>query len=172
MEAKELVKDYLEISGQKSGILMTGGRTIYLYDNLCCGAQCEYLSVKSDTCTIITEYRDDVIIIRTPSQCIVYINGKRLLKVRELLMLYNVQMSMSVLYGIFTGGNELPPSDIRYTDKRISDIFRYLLTGRQKKAMAVNKQIELLEQAISDSNVKMLSELYLNGTLIDSDTIS
>lgn len=162
MKKIEPLDEYLSISGHKSGFLMTDGKCVYLYDNLCCDAECLRLVMKSESKEIDANYCEDFLLICAEEKLAAFSKSLKILKISELILLYKIQLSDSELFGTFTGG-DLPAGDIRYTDSRISEVYDHFLSvGKQRISRPSNHFWEL-EKAVESGEVKAICKLFTDG---------
>ncbi len=169
MKLKDLLDEYIKLNVKKSGFLMTGGKCLYLYSNLCCDSECLRLILKSDSHDVDAQYSDNFMVICTDAKTTVFCGLCRVSDLSELILQYRITLSDSELYGTFTGGKELPAADIRYTDKRVSMLINYLMSVRNSKNTITSKEIQMLEQTISTGELKAICELYTMGKSIEQN---
>ncbi len=170
MKLKDLLDEYIKLNVKKSGFLMTNSKCLYLYDNLCCQSECLRLILKSNSHEVDAQYSDDFMVICTDAKTTVFCGLRRVPDLSELILQYRITLSDSELYGTFTGGNELPAADIRYTDKRVATLINYLMSVRNSKNTITSKEIQMLEQAISTDELQAICELYSMGKTIEQNT--
>lgn len=171
MEISELLEGYTTSSETKSGFLMTEGKCVYLYNNVCCETVCRRVLLRSDNTEILAEYADDLFISRCAEKLTAYRNNRRLLKVRELMILYKIPFSDGGLYGVFAYKKDKRLMDAHFTDKRISDLIDSLIIGDNSTSTAITKHFKQLEEAVRSGEISALNKLYINGKKIQDGGI-
>lgn len=161
MENSEVLKKYDAFSGAKGGFITQNGKLIYLYNDVCCEAKCRRILLKSAREEILAEYADEVTITRCGAKFEVYKKSRRLLDVRECIVLYEVTLSENSLFGAFTGGKELMLADSHFTDGRILELIDRLIVGANAPDTALKEEFNELERAVRIGEVKALNEIYL-----------
>lgn len=164
---RDIIRKYLDIRETKSGILTEGGKCLYLYGNICCEARCRRFFLRSEQTEICSEYAEGFLVMRSSDRSSVYRSSKRMLKVKELIVLYEIDFEQSSMYGVFSGGNELPLADSHFTDRRISELIDRLITGGEPAGTASGKRLEALEQAVITGEVNALNDLFIHGKPIE-----
>lgn len=163
MKPDEILNEYLDVDVSKSGFMMTGGKSIYLYDNLCCDAECLRILLKSEKHDIDAAYSEDFLLTCTGTKLTAYCGFRRVLKLSALILEYRITLPEGELYGIFTGGSELPAADIRFTDKRITQLTDYLMSGGKQCSFQPSGKFTELEKAVESGELRTLCRLYSNG---------
>lgn len=161
MVTSKIIKEYMMLTGTKSGIMMTGGKCVYLYNNVCCEAKCRRVLLSSDGDEVFAEYADGLFVSRCGEKFTAYKNERRLLGVRECIVLYEVPLENDPLYGVFLGGAELTLADAHFTDGRIAELIDRLLTGSHCADKAVVEEFRALEEAVRTGEIRALNEIYL-----------
>ncbi len=90
-----------------------------------------------------------------------------MLRVKELIVLYEIDFEQSSMYGVFSGGIDLPLVDSHFTDRRISELIDRLIVGGETSDTAAGKRLEALEQAVVTGEVNALNDLFLHGKPIE-----
>lgn len=171
MEISELLEQYTAITETKSGILMTQGKCIYLYNNVCCEAVCRRVMLRSDSTEILAEYADNLFVSRSADKLTAYRSNRRLLKVRELIILYKIPFNDGGLYGVFSYEKDKRLMDAHFTDRRISDLIDSLIIGDNSTSTAITKHFKQLEEAVRSGEISALNKLYINGKKIQDGGI-
>lgn len=171
MEIYELLENYSAITETKSGFLMTYGKCVYLYNNVCCEATCLRVLLKADNTDILTEYADDLFISRSADKLTAYRNNRRLLKVRELIILYKIPFDDGCLHGVLAYEKDKRLMDAHFTDHRISELIDSLIIGESSANMTVIKQFKQLEDTVRSGEISALNKLYINGKKIQDGGI-
>lgn len=161
MDKSDIMKDYLEFTGSKSGFMMIGGKCVYLHNNVCCDAECRRVLLNSERSGIFAEYAEGVFVSRCGAKFTAYRNSRRLLGVRECIVLYEVPLENDPLYGVFLGGTEFTLADAHFTDVRIAELIDRLLVGNRGTGMVAKDDFKALEEAVRTGEVKALNEIYL-----------
>lgn len=161
MEKSDIIKGYMELTGTKSGFMMTGGKCVYLYNNVCCEAKCRRVLLRSDGDEIFTEYAEGLFVSRCGAKLTAYRDSRRLLGVRECIVLYEVPLKNDPLYGVFSGGAELTLADAHFTDGRIAGLIDRLLIGNHDAETVIKEEFKALEEAVRTGEVRALNEIYL-----------
>ena len=161
MEKSDIMKEYLALAGTKSGFIMTDGKCVYLYNNVCCEAKCRRVLLSSESDEVFAEYAEGLFISRCGTKFTVYRNSRRLLGVRECILLYEVPLENDPLYGVFSGGTELTLADSQFTDGRIAELIDRLLMGNRGAGTVVKEEFKALEEAVRTGEIKALNEIYL-----------
>lgn len=164
---RDIIRKYLDIRETKSGILTEGGKCLYLYGNICCEARCRRFFLRSEQTEICSEYAEGFLIVRSSDRSSVCHNSKRMLRVKELIVLYEIDFEQSSMYGVFSGGKDLPLADSHFTDRRISELIDRLIVGGETSDTAAGKRLEALEQAVMTGEVNALNDLFLHGKPIE-----
>lgn len=164
---RDIIRKYLDIRETKSGILTEGGKCLYLYGNICCEARCRRFFLRSEQTEICSEYAEGFLVVRSSDRSSVYHNSKRMLRVKELIVLYEIDFEQSSMYGVFSGGKDLPLADSHFTDRRISELIDRLIVGGETSDTAAGKRLEALEQAVVTGEVNALNDLFLHGKPIE-----
>lgn len=164
---RDIIRKYLDIRETKSGILTEGGKCLYLYGNICCEARCRRFFLRSEQTEICSEYAEGFLVVRSSDRSSVYHNSKRMLRVKELIVLYEIDFEQSSMYGVFSGGKYLPLADSHFTDRRISELIDRLIVGGETSDTAAGKRLEALEQAVVTGEVNALNDLFLHGKPIE-----
>ena len=159
---RDIIRKYLDIRETKSGILTEGGKCLYLYGNICCEARCRRFFLRSEQTEICSEYAEGFLVVRSSDRSSVYHNSKRMLRVKEL-----IDFEQSSMYGVFSGGKDLPLADSHFTDRRISELIDRLIVGGETSDTAAGKRLEALEQAVVTGEVNALNDLFLHGKPIE-----
>lgn len=160
---RDIIRKYLDIKETKSGILTESGKCVYLYGNICCKAKCRRFYLRTEQTEICSEYAEGFLIVRSGDRSNVYHDSKRMLKVKELIVLYEINFESSTMYGVFSGGNELPLVDSHFTDRRISELIERLIVGAETSDISASKRLETLEQAVITGEVNALNDLFMHG---------
>lgn len=161
MENSEVLKKYDAFSGTKSGFLSENGKLIYLYNDVCCEAKSRRILLKSAREEILAEYADGLTITRCGAKFEVYKMSRRLLDIKECIVLYKVELSENSLFGAFTAGKELMLADSHFTDERVLELIDRLIVGGNAPVTALNEKFSELERAVRIGEVKALNEIYL-----------
>lgn len=164
---RDIIRKYLDIRETKSGILTEGGKCLYLYGNICCEARCRRFFLRSEQTEICSEYAEGFLVVRSSDRSSVYHNSKRMLRVKELIVLYEINFEQSSMYGVFSGGKDLLLADSHFTDRRISELIDRLIMGGETSDTAAGKRLEALEQAVVTGEVNALNDLFLHGKPIE-----
>lgn len=171
MEMSELLKSYSAITETKSGFLMTHGKCIYLYNNICCDAVCRRILLHADKTEILAEYADNLFICRSGAELMVYRNSRRSLKVQELMILYEIPSDGGGLYGVFAYEKDKRLMDSHFTDSRITELIDSLLIGESNTHSTISKKFQKLEEAVRTGEVSALNKIYINGKKIQDGGI-
>lgn len=164
---RDIIRKYLDIRETKSGILTEDGKCLYLYGNICCEAKCRRFYLRSEQTEICSEYAEGFLVVRSSDRSSVYHNSKRMLRVKELIVLYEIDFEQSSMYGVFSGGKDLLLADSHFTDRRISELIDRLIVGGETSDTAAGKRLEALEQAVMTGEVNALNDLFLHGKPIE-----
>lgn len=159
----DLLNDYLNIGSTKSGFLMSGGKCVYLYNNLCCDAICRRVLMKADKVEILAEYADELLFFRDGASLKAYKGGKRILKISELIVLYEIPSKDGGLCGVFAYEKDQRLMDTHFTDLRILEFINSLIGGKQCEDPVLNEKFRELEEAVRTGEVSALNKIYLNG---------
>lgn len=171
MEMSELLESYTAITETKSGFLMPHGKCIYLYNNVCCEAACHRVLLKADNTEILAEYADNLFISRSAEKLTAYRDTRRLLKVRELIILYEIPFDDGGLYGVFAFEKDKRLMDSHFTDERLSELIDSLIIGESSTNSNITEQFKQLEDAVRSGEVSALNKLYINGKKIQDGGI-
>lgn len=163
MKLSDLLKSYSEIPASKSGILMTAGKCVYLYNNACCEAVCRRVLIRAENLEILAEHTDELFIYRSGAELCAYKDLKRILKVSEIIILYEVRFEDGGLQGVFAYEKEQRLMDSHFTDSRISELIDRLILGENRAESTTAEEFKKLEDAIRSGEVNSLNKLYLNG---------
>lgn len=163
MEKSELLNDYLKVSAAKSGLLMTAGKCVYLYNNICCEAACRCVLLRSERTEILAEYADELLVYRGGSNITAYRNGRRVLKLNEVIILYEISLGEEGLCGVFAYEKGARLMDAHFTDARISDFIKSLIIGEHQAEPAMNKELKKLEEAVRKGEISALNKIYVDG---------
>lgn len=128
---------------------------MYLINEQCCQAECELLCLNG----VCKEYYNGFLIIKNGANVTVYENYRRVLKLREAIVTYRIITDSGDICGIFTGGNEIFPAEIQFSDSRISTLIQHLTAGRADRKCTVLPEIQLMQQALSDGEIKLQENL-------------
>ena len=169
MEIARHLKNYLSLSGSKSGFLMTGGECRYLFGNRLCDAKCELLRLQSETIDLMTQYHDGMLVVMREGEPSVYIGGKRLLRVTELFLMYSVNTESGQLFGVISGGN-LPNGDIRFSESRLCELFKAVIEGKTEQSKLYSEELNELKRLLDRSDIKELNGLYISGKPIEKES--
>lgn len=167
MKLSDLLQNYSGISETKSGILMTSGKCVYLYNNACCESVCHRVLIRADKLEILAERVDDLFVYRHSAEIYAFKNLKRILKIREIIILYEIQFESGGLYGVFAYENGVRLMDSHFTDGRISDLIDSLILGKSRAELSKSEEFKRLEEAIRTGEVSALNKIYVNGGNID-----
>ena len=160
---------YLSLSGQKSGFLMAGGEAKYLFGNRYCPAECRLVKLKTDTSDILTQYSDEMLVtVSGEKQPTVFINGKRILRLQELVLIYSVLTSSGELYGVISGG-EYPAGDFHFTEQQLCELLVTALTNKQERLRYYTSELIELKKQMENNEIKALNGLYLDGNPIEEE---
>ncbi len=170
MEMSELLEEYSVITETKSGFLMTQGKCVYLYNNICCEAACRRVLLQTDSTEILAEYAD-LFICRSGAKLTVYRKARRLLKVRQLMILYEIPSVDGGLYGVFAYEKDKRLMDSHFTDGRIAELIDSLLIGENSTRSAISEEFKKLEEAVRTGEVSALNKVYINGKNIQNGGI-
>lgn len=161
MDKSDIMKEYMELIGTKSGFMMTGGKCVYLYNKVCCEAKCRRILLRSDGDEVFAEYAEGLFVSRCGAKFTAYRNSRRLLGVRECIVLYEVPLEIDPLYGVFSGGTELTLADAHFTDSRIAELIDSLLVGDHYTETVVKEEFKALEEAVRTGEISALNKIYL-----------
>lgn len=140
MKNSELLKDYLNIGSTKSGFLMTGGKCVYLYNNVCNDAVCKRVLLIADKTEILADYADELLFFRDGAKFTTYKGGKCILKISELIILYEIPSEDGGLCGVFAYEKDQRLMDAHFTDARILELIDSLIVGKQNTDPALNEK--------------------------------
>lgn len=171
MKISELLGNYSAINETKSGFLMTHGKCVYLYNNICCEAACRRVLLQADNTKILAEYADDLFIWRSDVKLTVYKGARRLLKVRELMILYEIPSADGDLYGVLAYEKDKRLIDSHFTDSRIAELIDSLLIGENNTHTEISEEFKKLEEAVRTGEVSALNKIYINGKNIQNGGI-
>ncbi len=171
MKVSELLESYSAITETKSGFLMTHGKCIYLYNNICCEAACRRVLLQTENKEVFAEYADKLFTYREGAKLTVYRNSRRSLKVRELIILYEIPSIDGGLYGVFAYEKDKRLMDSHFTDSRITELIDSLLIGESNTHSAISEEFRKLEEAVRTSEVSELNKIYINGKKIQDGGI-
>lgn len=163
MKNSDLLNDYLNIGSTKSGFLMSGGKCVYLYNNLCCDAICRRVLMKADKVEILAEYADELLFFRDGASLKAYKGGKRILKISELIVPYEIPSRGGGLCGVFAYEMDKRLIDAHFTDVRILELIDSMIVGNRITDPALIEKFRELEEAVRTGEVSALNKIYLNG---------
>ncbi len=163
MSLSDIISEYLSANVTKSGLLMVGGKCLYLYGELCCEAECSFITINENSFSSSGEFINDLFIMKTGTKITLYKNYRRVLQLKELISIYRIPLPDGEINGIFTGGQEVFNTEMQFTDRRIADLVKYLITGNRRNRVAVRGEFQKLEQAIASGEVKELSQVNKTG---------
>lgn len=163
MKLSDLLQNYSEISGTKSGILMTSGKCVYLYNNACCEAVCHRVLIRADKLEIFAELADDLFVYRYGADIYAFKNVKRILKIKEIIILYEIPSENGGLYGVFAYEKGVRLMDSHFADGRISELINSLILGESRAEFSESEEFKRLEEAIRTGEVSALNKIYING---------
>ena len=163
MKLSDLMQNYSEISESKSGILMTSEKCVYLYNNACCEAVCHRILIRADKLEILAERADDLFVYRYGSEIYAFKNLKRILKIEEIIILYEIPSENGGLYGVFAYENGVRLMDSHFTDSRISKLIDSLIIGESRADVSQSDEFKKLEEAIRTGEVSALNKIYISG---------
>lgn len=161
MNKSDIMKEYMELIGTKSGFMMTGGKCVYLYNNVCCEAKCRRILLRSDSDEVFAEYAVGLFVSRCGAKFTAYKNLRRLLGVRECIVLYEIPLEGDPLYGVFSGGAEFTLADAHFTDGRIAELIDRLLVGNRDAETVISEDFKALEEAVRTGEISALNKIYL-----------
>lgn len=161
MDKSDIMKEYMKLTGTKSGFMMTGGKCIYLYNGVCCEAKCRRVLLRSDNDEVFAEFAEGLFVSRCGAKFTAYRDSRRLLGVRECIALYEIPFENDPLYGVFSGGTEFTLADAHFTDGRIAELIDRLLVGNHDTGTVVGEEFKALDEAVRTGEVKALNEIYL-----------
>lgn len=156
------LKNYLSLSGGKSGFLMVGGECRYLFGNRLCSAKCELMILTSESAEIVTQYHDELLVIMREGEPSVYISGKRVLRITELFLMYSVHTGSGQIFGVISGGN-LPSGDVRFSEPRLCEMFKAVFSARTEQNKVHSDELNELKRLLDSNEIKELNRLYLVG---------
>lgn len=159
MYLSQIIDEYLMKDGNKSGLLMSKGKCVYFYGEKCCEAVCHLISINGD----ISEYVDELFIMKNGTTVTLYRNFRRVLQLEELIAVYSILLPEGELNGIITSGQRLNNAEMLFTDGRIADFVKYLITGNSKRCFPLITEFQALEQAVSSGQAKALTQLNSCG---------
>lgn len=169
MEIARHLKNYISLSGSKSGFLMTGGECCYLFGNRFCAVKCELLRLRSETIDLMTQYHDGMLVVIREGEPSVYICGKRLLRVTELFLMYSVNTEeIGQLFGVISGGS-LPNGDVRFSEPRLCELFKAVLKVKNEQSKLYSEELNELKRLMDKSDIKELNGLYISGKPIEKE---
>lgn len=168
MEIARHLKNYISLSGSKSGFLITGGECRYLFQNRLCAAKCELLRLRSETIDLMTQYHDGMLVVIREGEPSVYIGGKRLLRVMELFLMYSVNTEIGQLFGVISGGS-LPNGDVRFIEPRLCELFKAVLKVKNEQSKLYSEELNELKRLMDKSEIKELNGLYISGKPIEKE---
>lgn len=171
MEISDLLNDYSKIKSTKSGFLMTKGRCVYLYNNVCCDALCRRVLLRVEKTEILADRADELMFFRDGAKLTVFKNGKRVLKLSKLIVLYEIPSNDGGLCGVFAYEKDTRLMDAHFTDDRVLEFIDSLLVGNRSADPALAEQFRELEKAVRTGEVSALNKLYLNGKNIAENLI-
>lgn len=161
METSEIIKEYSALVGTKSGFFTENGKFVYLYNNVCCGAKCRRILLKTKSEDILAEYAEGLFVWRCGAALRVYRDSRRLLGVSELIALYEIPLESDPLYGVLAGGTEFTLADAHFTDGRIAELIDRLLVGGRGADTVVKEEFRALEEAVRNGEIGALNEVYM-----------
>lgn len=168
MEIAKHLKNYLSLSGNKSGFLMSGGECHYLFGNRLCAAKCELLRLRSESADLMTEYHDKLLIVTREGEPSVYMSGKRVLRVTELFLMYSVKTDSGQIFGVISGGN-LPSGDVRFSEPQLCELFKAVIMSRNEQCRMYSEELNELKKLLDSKDTKELNGLYLAGKPITEE---
>lgn len=155
MNLSELIDEYNKIEGRKSGLLFSSGKCMYLINEKCCKAECGILCLNG----ICKEYSNGFLIIKHGANVTVYEKYQRVLRLCEAIVTYRITTDSGDICGVFSGGNELFPAEIQFSDSRIISLIKHLISGREDQKYTVTPEMRLMQQVMSDGEIKLHDNL-------------
>lgn len=167
MKLSDPINHYCGITANKSGMLFTHGKSIYLYNNVCCEAISRRVLLRSEDIEILSERTDELLVYRSGAELAVYKDNKRLLRVDELVILYEIPCDDNSLFGVFAFKRNLRLMDSHFTDERILQLIDELIVGVSKSDTESVEEFHRLEQAVRAGEVNLLNRVYVNGKAVE-----
>lgn len=163
MKLCDLLQNYSEVSETKSGILMASGKCVYLYNNACCEAICHRVLIRVDKLEILADCTDDLFVYRYGAEIYAFKNSKRILKIKEIIILYEIPSENGGIYGVFAYENGVRLMDSHFTDGRVSELIDSLILGENHTEISKSEEFKKLEEVIRTGEVSALNKIYING---------
>ena len=143
MSPDEMIQKYLDTSCVKCGFLTCGNKSFYLF-----GKQC---SVEN----LLVTMRDDC--------CEAYLGGKKILRLKELVLSYEIPLESSPIFGMISGGRAFPAQSVQFSDIKIAVLLNALLDRRKAADEFHSRELAELARSLESHEVKALSQMYAAG---------
>lgn len=163
MNPDEMIQKYLDTSCVKCGFLTCGSKAFYLFGKQCCEANMLRIELRCESTEISTESIDNILITMRDDCCVAYLGGRKILRLKELILSYEIPLESSPIFGIMTGGREFQPQSVQFSDGRISVLINALIDRRKAANEFHSKELAELAHSLESREVKALSLMFAEG---------
>lgn len=160
MNPDEMIQKYLDTSCVKYGFLTCGNKSFFLLGKQCCEATLIRLTLRSESTEISTDSVENLLVTMRDECCDAYIGGKKILRLKELLISYEIPLESSPIFGVMTGGRAFPTESLQFSDVRIAMLINMLIDRRKAAGEYHSRELSELARSLESREVKALSRMY------------
>lgn len=160
MNPDEMIQKYLDTSCVKCGFLTCGNKSFYLFGKQCCEATLIRLTLSSESTKLSTDSVENLLVTMRGECCEAYLGGKKILRLKELLISYEIPLESSPIFGIMTGGRTFPTESVQFSDIRIAMLINMLIDQRKAAEEYHSRELSELARSLDSHEVRALSRMY------------
>lgn len=154
MSPDEMIQKYLDTSCVKCGFLTCGNKSFYLLR----------VVLRSESAEISADSADNLLVtMRDDCCCEAYLGGKKILRLKELILSYEIPLESSPIFGMISGGKAFPAQSVQFSDIKIAVLLNALLDRRKAADEFHSRELAELARSLESHEVKALSQMYAAG---------
>lgn len=164
MNPDEMIQKYLDTSCVKCGFLTCGNKSFYLFGKQCCEANLLRVVIRSESAEISADSADNLLVtMRDDCCCEAYLGGKKILRLKELILSYEIPLESSPIFGMISGGRAFPAQSVQLSNIKIAVLLNALLDRRKAADEFHSRELAELVHSLESHEVKALSRMYAAG---------
>lgn len=130
----------------------------------CCEANLLRVVIRSESAEISADSADNLLVtMRDDCCCEAYLGGKKILRLKELILSYEIPLESSPIFGMISGGREFPAQSVQFSDIKIAGLLNALLDRRKASDEFHSRELAELARSLESHEVKALSQMYAAG---------
>lgn len=129
----------------------------------CCEANLLRVVIRSESAEISADSVDNLLVTMRDDCCEAYLGGKKILRLKELILSYEIPLESSPIFGMISGGRAFPAQSVQFSDIKIAVLLNALLDRRKAADEFHSRELAELARSLESHEVKTLSQMYAAG---------